>query len=158
MVYKREYSWRVHHGVPAQVAGEVMEKIEERDGKLTKEAFLEESRPIESPTHNCFEWDDGIAAEKYRLEQARHTIADIQVKVLHEDAEVKAPAFVKVTFGAKSKANYVNVETTMQTDEYRKAAIQNAIEEMKEIEKKYNTYIELEKVFLALHEVERLYS
>ena len=124
MVYQKEYSWKVSHGVPAQIAGEVMEKIEQRDGKLTKEAFLEESRPVDSPTHSCFEWDDGIAAEKFRLEQARHTINDIQV---------------------------------MQTDDYRRAAIQNAIDELKAIEQKYNTYVELEKIFIAVHEAEKLY-
>lgn len=157
MVYQKEYSWKISHRVPAQVAGEVMEKIEQRDGKLTKEAFLEESRPADSPTHELFEWDDGIAAEKFRLEQARHTINDIQVKIIRNDSEMKTPAFVKVTVGAKTKADYINVETTMQTDDYRRAAIQNAIDELKAIEQKYNTYVELEKIFIAVHEAEKLY-
>lgn len=157
MVYQKEYSWKISHRVPAQVAGEVMEKIEQRDGKLTKEAFLEESRPAGSPTHELFEWDDGIAAEKFRLEQARHTINDIQVKIIRNDSEMKTPAFVKVTVGAKTKADYINVETTMQTDDYRRAAIQNAIDELKAIEQKYNTYVELEKIFIAVHEAEKLY-
>ena len=158
MIYQKEYSWKVSHGVPAQVAGEVMEKIEQRDGKLTKEAFLEESRPTDSPTHGCFEWDDGVAAEKYRLEQARHTINDIQVKIIKEDTEVDAPAFAKVTIGAKTKADYVNIKTVMQTDDYRKSVIQNALEEFKAIERKYNAYVELEKVFIAIHETEKLYG
>ena len=157
MVYQKEYSWRVSHGVPAQVAGEVMEKIEKRDGKLTKEAFLEESRPINSPTHGCFEWDDGVAAEKYRLEQARHTINDIQVKIIRDDTETDAPAFVKVTIGAKTKADYINVETTIQTDEYRRAAIRNAIEEVEAVLSKYNTYVELERIVIATNETKKLY-
>ena len=64
MVYEKKYSWRAGKSVSAQVAGEVMEMIEKRDGELTKEAFLEESRPEDSPTHGLFEWDDAVASEK----------------------------------------------------------------------------------------------
>lgn len=70
MVYKK-YSYKHGKtGASAQTVGETLERIEKRDGAVTKEAFLEESRPEDSPTHAMFEWNDGIAAEKYRLEQS----------------------------------------------------------------------------------------
>lgn len=155
MVFEKEYSWRIPHRVDAQVTGKVMEQIEERDGCVTKEAFLEESRPQTAPTHELFEWDDTVAAEKYRLEQSRHIITDLQVKIIRHDVEKKAPAVVKVTVGNKTKGEYVNVETVMQTDELRKVALQNALYDFKQLEAKYGDYVELAEIFTAIHQIER---
>ena len=84
----KQYSYLVNkYKVPADVVGKTMEKIEERDGKVTKESFLEESRPVSSPTHNMFEWNDAIAAEKYRLEQSSEIIRNIQIEIVEVPAK-----------------------------------------------------------------------
>lgn len=158
MVFLKEYSWRIPHRVDAKVAGEVMEKIEQRDGSVTKESFLEESRPENSPTHELFEWNDEIAAEKYRLKQSQKIITDLQIKVIRQDVEKKIPAVVKVTVGNKTKGEYVNTEVVMQSDEMRKIALQNALADFKELEAKYENYVELEEIFKAIHNAERMYG
>lgn len=49
MVYKK-YSYKHGKtGASAQTVGETLERIEARDGAVTKEAFLEESRPEDTP-------------------------------------------------------------------------------------------------------------
>lgn len=157
MVYQRKYSWRDHsYGVSAQVAGEVMEKIEERDGTLTKEAFLEESRPEDAPTHKCFEWNDTVAAEKYRLDQSRHIINGIVVNVIKVDGEEeKAPAFVNVAVREKSdNATYRNIHVSMNDMEYRKQVLKNALYELNLFKRKYALYKELDVVFEAIRIVE----
>lgn len=155
MVFEKEYSWRIPHRVDAQVTGKVMEQIEERDGCVTKESFLEESRPQTAPTHELFEWDDTVAAERYRLEQSRHIITDLQVKIIRQDVEKTAPAVVKVTVGNKTKGEYINAETVMQTDELRKIALKNALYDFKQLEAKYSNYVELAEIFTAIHQAER---
>jgi hypothetical protein len=44
--------------------------IRERHGTLTPSIVLDEARDPDSPLHHRFEWDDGAAAEKWRLHQA----------------------------------------------------------------------------------------
>lgn len=157
MVYQKKYSWgKKHHGVKAEIAGAVMEKIESRDGQVTKEALLDEARPEESPMHPAFEWNDGIAAEKYRLVQARHIINELVVTIERsgDNDHKNAPAFVNVVLGKENNAKYRSIETAINDDEMRKAVLKNALVELKQFEKKYRLYNELSKVFVAIHEIE----
>ena len=153
MVYKR-YEWKdakLSKGLPAQVVGETFEQIERRDGVLTKEAFLEASRPENSPTHKCFEWDDSVAAEKYRLTQSRMIINSIAVTITKANGEEqKAPAFVNVEIKTDS-GKYKNIEVAMNNESEKAIVLQNALNELKQFEKKYGYLKELERIFEEIH-------
>lgn len=159
MVYKK-YSYKHGKvGASAQTVGETLERIEARDGAVTKEAFLEESRPEDSPTHAMFEWNDGIAAEKYRLEQSRWIIADVVVTIERDDEPVKkAVAFANVTLGKHNKAEYNSIEIVMEDEDKRKAVLSNAFDELRAFETKYSEYQELAGVFAEAHKAERMYG
>ena len=157
MIYERKYSWRTSHNVSADVVGKVMEEIEARDGEVTKEAFLEASRPEDSPTHKCFEWDDSVAAEKYRLNQAYHVILDLEVSV--EEKTSPSPAFVNVIQKTSSEsAKYKSLAVAMSDDEMRINVIRNALAEFKSVEKKYDHLMELSGIFTAIDSAERRYG
>ena len=102
MVYqpKRKYSWwdgytRV---VDANTVGAVVEQLEERNGQVTKEDFLEVSRPDDAPTHALFEWDDSVAAERFRLDQSRKIITSLRIVYENNDKEeVKVSAFIQTS-------------------------------------------------------------
>ena len=161
MVYDevRKYSYRHGKvGASAQTVGETLERIEKRDGVVTKEAFLEESRPENSPTHNMFEWDDTVAAEKYRLEQSRMIIADVVVTVERESKPRKVAGYVNVTLGKHNKAEYNSIGVAMEDTEKRKAVLSNAFDELKTFENKYSEYQELAGVFAEAHRAERMYG
>lgn len=124
MVYKpkRKYSWGdgFQPKMDANIVGGVVEKIEAENGNVTKEAFLDFSRPIESPTHELFEWDDSKAAEKYRLEQSRDTIGNLRVVYVsptNEDISVKA--FVNIS-ATSEKPKYESIEVALQDVSKRK--------------------------------------
>ena len=51
------------------------------DDTLTPELVVEDARPEESPLHAHFEWDDQLAGEQFRLEQARKLIRSVVVSV-----------------------------------------------------------------------------
>ena len=59
--------------------------IYERHGKLTPAIVLEEAEDEDSPLHHRFEWDDGEAAHRYRLYQARHLILQVKIRVQPEN-------------------------------------------------------------------------
>lgn len=62
-----------------------LHKIYREHNRLTPRLVLETARNPEHPLHSRFEWNDGVAAEKYRLDQARTLIA--VVKVRYRDAK-----------------------------------------------------------------------
>ncbi len=151
MVYKK-YSWRVNHGAPAQTVGETLERIERRDGTITREAFLEESRPEDSPTHACFEWDDSVAAEKYRLNQSSAVIRDIKVTIVSESAEpVKTAAFVNIMPNPTAQeAQYQSVDVAVSDTDTRKTVLQNALDDLIKLRIKYRDLTELAGIFDAI--------
>lgn len=151
MVYKK-YSWRVNHGAPAQTVGETLERIERRDGTITREAFLEESRPEGSPTHACFEWDDSVAAEKYRLNQSSAVIRDIKVTIVSESAEpVKTAAFVNIMPNPTAQeAQYQSVDVAVSDTDTRKTVLQNALDDLIKLRIKYRDLTELAGIFDAI--------
>lgn len=48
--------------------------VREQYGSLTAENVVDAARHVNSPLHTHFEWDDGEAAHRYRLQQARQLI------------------------------------------------------------------------------------
>jgi hypothetical protein len=61
-------------GIQAEQVSAELLRIREAGGVLTPPAVVEAARPPEAPLHRAFEWDDGRAAEQYRLTQARRLI------------------------------------------------------------------------------------
>ena len=161
MVYQRKHDYEYREGwhpsVDANTVGGVMEEIESRNGTITSELFLEASRDESSPTHEVFEWDDGVAAERYRLHQASRTICAIRVIVKeHEEAgkQVRPPrAFVNIVDDDSRKAQYMNVSDALANEETRYAVLGRAMRELKSFQDKYSALSELAEVFAAIDNV-----
>ena len=127
MVYKpkKKYEWWDGYGrvVDANTVGGVVEQLEEKNGKVTKEDFLEASRPEDSATHALFEWDDSKAAEAYRLDQSRTIINSLRVVYVKPDKEeVKVSAFVQ-TYKENGNAVYENVYDALKDDGKREVIL-----------------------------------
>lgn len=158
--YRSGYSYKV----PAQTVGKALESIEEKEGKVTSASFLEYSRPETSETHSMFEWDDSIAAEKYRLRQSAAIIGQIEVHIEYIDnqeeinpVEINAiPAFVNVAGKSpKASATFVNVVTAVDNKNMWKQVVQNAVAELSAFKRKYSRFKEFEKIIKDIEELER---
>lgn len=115
---KKKYEWwdGYNRSVDANVVGAVVENIEQTNGNVTKEAFLEVSRPDDSPTHELFEWDDSVAAEAYRLDQSRKIINSLRVVYMDNGGEEKkVSAFIR-TSEKEQKPVYENIESALKDD------------------------------------------
>ena len=75
-----KYTWcdGSHHKVDPNVAAQVATELEEA-GMLTAKNLVDVSRPEDAPLHDEFEWDDSVAAEKYREGQARNVIHSLRI-------------------------------------------------------------------------------
>lgn len=66
----------------------------ERSHRLTPSAVVEAARDAASPLHPLFEWDDDLAAEAYRLDQARAVIRTVLVTVSTTRTTVQVNRYV----------------------------------------------------------------
>lgn len=134
----------------ANVAGSVIKELDDA-GNLNAKALVDVSRPEDAPLHNEFEWDDSIAAEKYREEQARYLIRHITI--VTEDSE-PVRAFFKIAVKDSEPENYTSVIKIMSDAEARAALLKQAFNEMYAFRKKYSMLTELAKVFAAIDEAQ----
>lgn len=51
----------------------------DRDGEVAPADVLAAAIPEDSPIHGLFLWDDGVAGQRYRLDQARDLIRRVKV-------------------------------------------------------------------------------
>jgi hypothetical protein len=136
--------------VPAQKVGERLEKIRRKAGKLTKEAVVEDARPVNSPLHSIFEWDDTVAAEKFRLDQARFLIKSITVVV---NREQKSPvrAFVNVKEKEDTKKAYTSISDAMSDPKLRAQVLDRAFAELESWKNRYRHLEEFADIIDAIN-------
>lgn len=80
----------------AQRVGEALAKVADANGgQLKPDAVVREAEQPRHYLHKFFEWDNKAAAEKYRLDQARHLIRCIDI-VRDDDDEEPKPAFISI--------------------------------------------------------------
>lgn len=141
--------------VSADVANDTIEKLKATLGKdnVTAKELLDASRDPESPLHSCFEWDDTIAAEKYRVTQARYMLRSIVVKIDYPEKRetITVRACVNVApINARTEGIYVSYKNAMNNSEYRERVLQRALYELRAFQKKYSDYEELATVMKAI--------
>lgn len=137
--------------VPAQAVGELFERLQNTEEGLTPSSVLNASRSEDSLLHSSFEWDDAIAGEKYRLNQARHIIQNIVVVERTTDQEERTKvadrAYV-VTSGYKSA--YVALDCALSNAEWRNHLLNQARTDMEIFEAKYRRLSELADVIKVM--------
>lgn len=145
-----EFSIQRLHKVEAQVVGEMLEDMHSKGIEVTPEAVVDASRDPKSPTHNEFEWDDTIAAEKYRCEQARLLIGHI--RIIREDEP--EPEYKERAFVSAPGANHVYVPLTnaLTNDGYREHLLKQAKGDCEVFLAKYRRLKELAGVVSEMNE------
>jgi len=131
----------------ARVVGPELERIGRANGDLTPEELAS------SPLHKFFEWSDRRAAQKYRLEQARHLIRSVQIKIVGERTPVEVRAFVKVE---RATANgYMPTVKAFSRADYRAQVLTRALEELNVWQQRYAALQELAGVFTEIDKLKR---
>lgn len=147
------YKWKSGSRVSAdaQKVGEVCERLEKK-GNLTPKALVDASRRKNAALHDLFEWDNEIAAEKYRETQASYFIRSIEIVSVGTSEPVRA--FVSVTANeATAERTYINVKRALSTNGTREEVLAIALAELKAFERKYSNLEELANVLAAIREV-----
>lgn len=136
-----EYKVKGIYKVDAQIAGEICEELQNSPQGLTPETLLEASSDKSSPLHNEFEWQDDVAAQKYRLQQAADLIRCITVVVDGGEMVSENPRAFVCTPGRKSA--YVSLKNAISNDVWREHLLKQAKEELRWFQGKYRQLEEL---------------
>jgi len=153
VIYKAAPGARITN-TDARVLGETIKKL---GPGLTPEDLLKEARKKRSAIHDLFEWDDQVAAEAFRLEQARYYLRSVwEVPVDRDGRETGegARAFYAVEISdadaVKSKAFFAarEIRDIPGADEQ---IVERALKEATEWKERYARIRDhLEDVFAAI--------
>lgn len=137
-----QVEWRVK-GIFKADAQKVYEEI--GDNQIAPQEMVDMARDENSELHKCFEWNDTIAAEKYRLQQARTILAMLVFRPQKEEEQS-----VRVFSLTSEKSTYQPTKQFLvQADEYQDL-LKRALAELEAFKRKYSTLSELEEVFRAI--------
>jgi len=139
--------------VNARVLAE-LEALKKKKGILRAEDVVDFARDETTALHEQFEWDDGAAAEAYRIEQARRIIRVTVTVIRHEEKDYRVRTFVSLTPDRKlEKGGYRATYDVMGDAEHRAQLLADALAELQTFRKKYAILKELSGVF---EEIEKL--
>lgn len=110
--------------------------------ELTPQVVVDEARDPAHPLHSRFEWDDTVAGEAYRRQQARELIRS--AKIVYKEADDNGPeqsvrAFVSIV--NENKHVYEPTDEVAQDPFQRQLALNAMQREWKAL---YNRYKEFE--------------
>ena len=81
-----------------------------QSGPLTPQRVVAAARDASNPLHGQFEWDDSVAGEAYRIEQARSLVRSIKIEVrVASGARTMIPRYVRDPHVPVAQAGYVEV-------------------------------------------------
>ena len=140
----RKYSWKNYvFSQDSQKVGEELEELE-KVSEITNKNVLEYARKNkDSELHKCFEWNDTIAGEKYRLIQATNVISSISF-VIEEEPIKKQKVYFSVKSDAKESRQFKNIKDILEDDEDYKALLNKARKEFETCKGNYDSLIKRE--------------
>lgn len=148
------YQWKTgsHIKANADLAGTQCEQLERTIG-LTPENLVNANREENAPLHDEFEWNNDVAADKYRLHQARHIIACLCTKINSSDST--EPKQVRAFLKCETNEPYYSIDVILTDEDKHKSALARALNELKAFQTKYCTLTELTPLFKEIQKLKK---
>ena len=131
--------------VSAETAAKELERIQRKTGNLDPQTIVDESKAEGAPLHNMFQWDDTVAANEYRKQQARVIVCSIVAEEETATGKVQVRQFVS------AGGSYTTLRAAMDNEELRKSLLKQAYKDMESFTAKYRAYTELAAVIDAMN-------
>ena len=145
------YYWKsgARVALDAQVTGTILERVRvTNNGRLAPRDVLAEATPKSSPLHPYFEWNNGKAANKYRIEQAKYLIRSIDAVTVERAPAPPIRAFVSVVRG--EDRSYTSTAHALSDPELREQVLHAAWREFDALRAKHRELSEFAAVFGAI--------
>lgn len=151
-----EYSFRAGSPFPkdkAQTVGIALEDVQRTKGTLGIQPtdVVEAAVSPASPLHEFFEWDDTVAAQEYRVVQARHLLGAIKVTILDVTPEGQPMRlFLNLTPADGDDRAYIPAVTVLSDAAMRGQIVEQALAEAESWRRRYEHLDELRRIFDAI--------
>lgn len=147
------YKWNVN-GIfkgDANKVGAELERIEE-EGELTNASVLEYAKQNKnSELHSCFEWNDNVAAQRYRLHQANQILVSISLVIDDSEPEETTRAFVSIKTKEDTKV-FKNIVSVIENNEEYNQLKDKAKRDFISYKEKYDKVLKLKDLKTIIFE------
>jgi len=115
--------------------------IREKRGSLTPQAVVDEARSPDHPLHDRFEWDDAVAGEHWRREQAHELIRSVKVSYVNDRGEHRE---IRSFHAVRAPAGHVYepVDTIIEDPFVTKILLQDMEREWRALQARYDRFTE----------------
>ena len=132
------------YGADAQkVYEEIMELCDDLESASPKD-ILEKARGEETELHKCFTWNDSVAAERWRVHEARLIVRQLVIK---EEEVPKDRPEVRLFYKTDSESGYKPTELIVTKQDEYKELLKRAYAELQAFKRKYSMLKELQEIF-----------
>lgn len=126
--------------------------------KPTKEQIVDMARDPKTESNKLFEWNDTIAAERYRKEQAGWALRHLKVEFIKDDEDLEnaliPSAPVRLFYGDPIKnEGFVAITTVLKDNDMYQSLLEKAKSEIKSFRVKYSVLKELKPLFDVIDEI-----
>lgn len=137
-----------------KAVGEHLELLRQQcKGELTPKDVVDDARNPNSPLHSFFEWDDGAAAEQYRLSQARGLIrAVVAIYTQPDEPAVRTKMFVHIP--EAGTPHYREASHALSRKATRDLVLQRAWRELQQWRQRYKDLTEFAGVIKVIDETQ----
>lgn len=136
--------WREGYGLFHADAQKVAEEVVAIGDEPTTQEIVDKARDEGTELHKCFEWDNDVAAEKYRLYEARQIMHHL---VIVEQERPEERPEVRMFYKTDTKGGYKQTEYVIQKKDEYKALLERAMAELRAFKAKYACLKELQEIF-----------
>ena len=141
------YKWKsIGFEADANDVGRELEKIENVDGSVdAKNVVRFAEKNVDSELHKCFEWNNDIAGEKYRMMQASQILCSISIVTSETDTVDKevVRAYVNIREQETGKRKFKNISRVLENDDEYEQIKVKAFNELSNCKEKYSKLLEL---------------
>lgn len=121
----------------------VYDELQVIGDNLKPSDIVEAAKDERSELHKCFEWDDTVAAEKWRIQQARTLLLNL---VIVDSERKEEPQQLRLMYTSKNGGYKQTKLIVQQPDEYE-ALLERARAELRAFKSKYAMLQELQEIF-----------
>lgn len=125
---------------PNQI-GRALEQIAaNHDGRLQPEHVVEDAKTRSHPLHPHLTWDNGEAAHKCRLQEARALIRSVVLMPVSEDEPAHRPW---ISVSDKDGVAYRDVDEVVSSVDLQRSIMQQALRDLEAFEQRYSELREI---------------
>lgn len=133
-----------HKGDPQKCAEEIMSINE----SPTPEQIYEKAKGEDTELHKCLEWDDRVAADKYRIQQCGEIVRHLIIKRLDQTEDAPQEK-IRFFYHDTQTGGYIPTIRIVREEDKYQMLLQQAMSELRAFKQKYACLTELKEI-LAL--------